>query len=123
MAEKGQFVQRFKTGARLAQAAVGAVLGLALLALPVLAQSGSRQGGMFDSFFSPFSGPRYAPIERPAERPVDYSRAPSPREATQPTNTVLVLGDSMADWLAFRTGGSPTIPRWASCAGIAPSAA
>jgi len=101
MAEKGQFVQRFKIGARFAQTAVGAVLGLALLTLPVLAQSGSRQGGMFDSFFSPFSGPRYAPIERPAERPVDYSRAPPPRKLdTQPANTVLVLGDSMADWLA-----------------------
>ena len=101
MAEKGQFVQRFSNGARLALAAVGAVLGLALLSLPVLAQSGGRQGGVFDSFFGSFSAPRYEPIERPVERPVDFSRAPPPRKLeTQPANTVLVLGDSMADWLA-----------------------
>ena len=40
---------------------------------------------------------------RPVERPVDSSRAPSPKKLdAQPTGgSVLVLGDSMADWLAY----------------------
>src|SRR5262249_21005321 len=34
--------------------------------------------------------------------PADASKAPSPRKQEgAPTNTVLVLGDSMADWLGF----------------------
>ena len=39
----------------------------------------------------------------PTEPRVDASRAPaSPRKADTPTSTsVLVLGDSMADWLAY----------------------
>jgi hypothetical protein len=98
MAEKAQFVQRF--GARFGLAALVAGLGLALLAVPVLAQSRgfSRSGGFFDSFFGPFSGPRIGQ----SERPTDFTRAPPPRKAdTPPTSTVLVLGDSMADWLAY----------------------
>ena len=79
--------------------------GLALMTLPVLAQfggfgggSGGGRSGNFDSFFTPFSAPR-APVERSA----DYSRAPSPRKLdVQPSGgSVLVLGDSMADWLAY----------------------
>lgn len=43
---------------------------------------------------------RYGPYGAPA--PVDSSRAPPPRKLeTQPTRTVLVIGDSMADWLAY----------------------
>ncbi len=93
MAAKGQFLQRFGNGARFGAAAV---CGLALMTVPVLAQFGGR-GGSFDSFFSPFSAPR-----PPVERPVDSSRAPAPRKMdTQPSGgSVLVLGDSMADWLA-----------------------
>ena len=55
-------------------------------------------GSSFNSFFSPYSAPRY-----PVERPIDSSRAPSPRKLdVQPTGgSVLVLGDSMADWLAY----------------------
>jgi uncharacterized protein len=101
MARNSQLVQWFRGCTKLTRAAACAVLGLALLPLPVLAQFGGRQGGFFD-FFGPSSGPRYAPFDQPAERPVDYSRAPSPRKSdTQSANTVLVLGDSMADWLAY----------------------
>ena len=47
-------------------------------------------------FFSPFFGDRY---NRPAPA-VDYSKAPPPRKLeTPPTSTVLVIGDSLADWL------------------------
>jgi hypothetical protein len=81
-----------------------------------LAQFGDfdRRGGFFGSFFDPFSRPRYEQRpryeprpryrspERQIERQVDYSRAPPPRKLdAQPSNLVLVLGDSMADWLAY----------------------
>ncbi len=39
------------------------------------------------------------------ERPVDYSRAPAPTprspDAPAPTSTIMVVGDSTADWLAY----------------------
>jgi hypothetical protein len=94
MAEKGQFLQRFGSSAKFG---VAAACGLALMSVPVLAQYGGRSGS-FDSFFTPFSAPR-----APVERSVDHSRAPSPRKPdNQPSGgNVLVLGDSMADWLAF----------------------
>jgi uncharacterized protein len=47
-------------------------------------------------FFFPFSGDRH---NRPAPA-VDYSKAPPPRKLeTRATSTVVVVGDSMADWL------------------------
>jgi uncharacterized protein len=49
-------------------------------------------------FFFPFSGDRY---NRPPP-PVDYSKAPPPRKLETPaTSTVVVIGDSLADWLAY----------------------
>jgi uncharacterized protein len=49
-------------------------------------------------FFSPFSGERH---NRPAPA-VDYSRAPPPRKLDKPpSQTVVVIGDSMADWLGY----------------------
>ena len=46
--------------------------------------------------FFPFFGERY---ERPAPA-VDNSKPPPPRKLeTPPTSTVVVFGDSMADWL------------------------
>jgi uncharacterized protein len=49
-------------------------------------------------FFSPFSGERH---NRPAQA-VDYSKAPPPRKLeTPPSRTVVVIGDSMADWLGY----------------------
>jgi hypothetical protein len=56
-----------------------------------------RGGGFFSPFGDMFgSGPQQAP------RPADFSRAPPPpkREAPAERN-VLVLGDAMADWLAY----------------------
>ena len=52
----------------------------------------------FGGFFSPFeTQPR-----QQAPRPVDYSRAPAPaKQDVPPERTVLVLGDAMADWLAY----------------------
>ena len=49
-------------------------------------------------FLSPFSGERRT---RPAPT-VDYSKAPPPRKLETPaTSTVVVVGDSMADWLGY----------------------
>jgi hypothetical protein len=99
---KGPCVQWFGKGARFGLMAVAALVGVALAAPSVLAQGFGfgQQGGMFDSFFSPFSPPRSSrPVERPA---ADFTRAPAPRKLdTQPNDSVLVLGDSMADWLAY----------------------
>jgi len=45
--------------------------------------------------------PQQWPQER-REAPVDYSKAPPPRKHdTAPTMNIVVLGDSMADWLAY----------------------
>jgi hypothetical protein len=99
MAVKSQFVQWFGIHARLSLAALGVALGLVLVSAPVLAQSGGfRQNGFFESWFGPFSPPRQTQSERPA----DFTKAPPPRkQGAKPTDTVLVLGDSMADWLGF----------------------
>src|SRR6516164_2550217 len=49
-------------------------------------------------FLSPFAGERR---NRPAPT-VDYSKAPAPRKLeTPPSQTVVVIGDSMADWLGY----------------------
>ncbi len=98
MAAKGQVLQGF--GKR-AWIGVAVVCGLALMTAPVLAQFGGFGGGRsgnFDSYFSPYSAPR-----PPVERSVDSTRAPSPkRPDVQPAGgSVLVVGDSMADWLAY----------------------
>ncbi|MET0222084.1 MAG: DUF459 domain-containing protein [Tardiphaga sp.] len=66
---------------------------------------GNGWGG--GGWFGGNDGPFYAPFQREAPRRAapqrdDYSRAPSPekRDGT-PERNVLVLGDSMADWLAY----------------------
>jgi len=49
-------------------------------------------------FFYPFTGERH---NRPAPA-VDYSKAPPPRKLeTPPRQTVVIIGDSMADWLGY----------------------
>lgn len=58
-------------------------------------------GGWFGSdFFQPFQ--QQAPQQQAPRRREDYSRAPAPekRDTTADRN-VLVLGDSMADWLGY----------------------
>src|SRR6266851_5792153 len=57
-----------------------------------------RGGGWFGGdLFAPFQ--QQAPAQRPRE---DFSRAPSPaKRETVAERNVLVLGDAMADWLAY----------------------
>lgn len=66
-----------------------------------------RGGGGFFGFFEPYRRilppsmrqQQEAPRE---ERPADYSRAPAPKKQdTVPERNVVVLGDAMADWLAY----------------------
>jgi hypothetical protein len=92
---KSQRARRFGVGLGLTLA--GAI-GLTAFAAPVLGQGRS----MFD-FFQPFTRDyRDRDYYAPVERQVDFSRAPAPRKVDPPpANTVLVLGDSMADWLAY----------------------
>lgn len=79
--------------------AVGVTIGLTDHAV---AQSRGRGGGgFFDSLFGPR---RYGPVERdvPMQAPVESSRAPAPKKSeTTPTLSVMVMGDSMADWLGY----------------------
>ena len=62
-------------------------------------------GGFFDNLFGPSN--RRGFESEPSQQPVDNSRAPSPRkpdpkaEPVTPTTSVVVLGDGMADWLAY----------------------
>ena len=78
----------------------GAMLVLALT-VPAAAQSYesrlrvAQAPSFLERLFGPFPG-----IE-PA-RPPDFSRAPAARKVdTPPTSSVLIMGDSMADWLAY----------------------
>lgn len=67
-----------------------------------------RSNNPFSDFFAPFQGQGGDPYQQqqqqqPAPR-VDYSRAPpqkSEKGETAPERHVLVLGDAMADWLAY----------------------
>jgi uncharacterized protein len=56
----------------------------------------------FFPFFNPGDrGPQSNPFIRPPQ-PVESTKAPPPRkQETPPTSTVLVIGDSLADWLAY----------------------
>jgi len=82
-------------------------LGLAAsLAVPAYSQQRYRSGGgFFDNLFG--GGPSYQPRPYESEAPapqVDYSRAPSPRKPDPtivPSTSIVVMGDAMADWLAY----------------------
>lgn len=101
--------------ALLGLAEVAALGGIALItARPAEAQffepryQRPRGGGFFDSLFGGGGRQRYddREIYREAPAPVDNSRAPPPRKETkadhvEPTTSVVVFGDSMADWLAY----------------------
>src|SRR5260370_41817597 len=51
--------------------------------------------------YQPWGGWQQAPEQR-QQQPVDASKAPPPRKPeSAPTKTVVVMGDSMADWLGF----------------------
>ena len=57
----------------------------------------------FPLFGSPGGGSdQYNPFFRPAPPPVESYKPPPPRKLdTPPANTVMVIGDTMADWLAY----------------------
>ncbi len=75
-----------------------------LLAAGLLSAAGpqvpAQAQGFFDSFFGGF--PRERRGSAYQERAVDSSRAPAARRSeTPPTRSIMVFGDSMADWLGF----------------------
>lgn len=102
-----------------ARVAAATLVALAVVLAGMLAMSGvaeaqyRRSGGNF--FEQLFGGGLFQPPPRqpqmlprePSAQPqsADYSRAPAPRKPgkddPEPTTTVMVFGDSMADWLAF----------------------
>jgi hypothetical protein len=103
MALKATSAQRLMTLAMIA----GAEL---LLALPLGFLGSTPAAAQFFPFFDNtprrappgFFSPFQAPVEAPKAPPVDYSRAPSPKKPdAPPTSTIVVMGDSMADWLAY----------------------
>ncbi len=69
-------------------------------------QRPARSGGFFENLFGP-SNRQVFEREQAPSAPSDYSRAPAPRkpdanaEPVVPTATVVVMGDGMADWLAY----------------------
>ncbi len=66
---------------------------------PAQQQQPHRGGGFFSNFGDTF-GP--GPAQQQAPRPQDFSRAPPPAKREAPADrNVLVLGDAMADWLAY----------------------
>jgi hypothetical protein len=111
----GTFSSRLTAAILCAAEAAAVVMALALFSAPASAQ-------LFDERF-PFQNRRVQPRgpfewfypqpqeERaaPPQPPQDYSKAPSPKKAEPKTdsaagaslNTVMVFGDSMADWLAY----------------------
>jgi len=65
-----------------------------------------RGGGFFQQLFGPFNAPRYERQyeQQNAPQRVDHSRAPSapkPDKDVTPTTRIVVMGDGMADWLAY----------------------
>ena len=92
-------------GRRLASALVLAATGGALFAASADAQLFERRQDFFP--FSLFGDrgpppPSVFPGFRGIPPPTEGAKAPPPRKAeTPPTSTVLVIGDSLADWLAY----------------------
>jgi hypothetical protein len=55
-----------------------------------------------EDFSFPFGDRDRDRFIRPAPPPADYSKAPPPRKLdTPPTTSIVVIGDAMADWLAY----------------------
>src|SRR5580704_14562321 len=77
--------------------AFAAVAGFAATCLPAAAQYwGDRYPGYYQQGPFPFFG---APPPPPV---IDSTKAPQTRKlATPPTSTIVVIGDSMADWLGY----------------------
>ncbi|MBX6327896.1 MAG: DUF459 domain-containing protein [Pseudolabrys sp.] len=75
---------------------------------PFQRQRRSRVPGFFQRLFGPSTEPAPPPRQlermRPGREHVESSRAPPPRKvenAAAPTNSIVVMGDGMADWLAY----------------------
>jgi len=91
---------------------VGLAVGPALI-VPARSQSmfderrsqfyfGDRRVPFWGGWGQPFSDQSAPTIrQHTPNRPADYSKAPAARKKTGTTRTVLVLGDSMADWLGY----------------------
>ena len=93
MANSGMH-RRISIAALICLLAAGAIFASAR-ANPAAAQ------GFFDRIFGPQPGGGLFSNPEP-QKPVDASRAPPPRKPdTPPVTTILVMGDSMADWLAY----------------------
>jgi uncharacterized protein len=65
-----------------------------------------QQGGGFFPFFDrPYNPQQQYGTQPPGyaqPRPEEFSKAPPPRKLdTQPASTIVVIGDSLADWLAY----------------------
>src|SRR5947207_508055 len=56
----------------------------------------------FNPFGTSFRS-RHPPVARERQEPADNASAPSPQKKPDPsaTNSIVVVGDGMADWLAF----------------------
>ena len=79
----------------IARRAAGAIIGRAAGAGMIGAIAGDKSPR---AVFFPFFGDNY---NRPAPA-VDSTKAPPPRKLETPlTSTVMVIGDSLADWLAY----------------------
>lgn len=91
---------------RLLVLALGGAMELfaAVLVSLALTAPASAQFFPFGDRFPFFGGERFRrpPVYQEPRAPVDYSHAPSPRKSeTAPLTTIVVMGDSMADWLAY----------------------
>lgn len=110
MSKRGSLLSRIARAGSLWAVALTFVLAGAGIAQAQYYYYGNRpapppQRGFFP-FFAPFQspapGPRAHPGDAAPERPADYSRAPAPKKSdTVPERSVVVLGDAMADWLAY----------------------
>ncbi len=64
-----------------------------------------RSNGFFGNIFDPLGGRQ--PQQQQQQQSVDHSRAPAPRKPdpkappVEPTISIAVMGDGMADWLAY----------------------
>jgi hypothetical protein len=81
-----------------------AVAATAAIACPLALVAGlslpAPAAAQFFPFFAPYQSQPYYQERR--EAPADYSKAPSAKKPeVPPASTVVVMGDSMADWLAY----------------------
>ncbi|HEY0224272.1 MAG TPA: DUF459 domain-containing protein [Pseudolabrys sp.] len=70
-------------------------------------RSRPQRSGFFDGMFGNPNQNRPVFEDEPSQAPADYSHAPSPRkpdskaDQAAPTTSIIVMGDGMADWLAY----------------------